>query len=470
MSEELTKSAIPAGKGRTRKQAAAAGGRYGELGRTGLRQFGGIIHEEFLHELRGVRATRVFKEMAENDPTVGAVLFVIQSTLRNVDWRVAPYSDDPRHFEQAEIVDSLRTDMSHTWADLICEVLSMLVFGYAPLEIVYKRREGPLETNPSRRSLHSDGLIGWRKLAIRAQESVESWVFDDEGGLKGLEQRTDDGHVATIPIEKLLLFRTTSTKNSPEGRSILRNAFIPWYRKRRAEEAESIGLERDLAGMPIFYLPPEIFGDATKLATYTRIADNVKNDEYSSLVLPSVYDENGNQTLRFELAGTGSRRLFDTNAIVGRHDRAIARTVLADFLFLGADKVGSFALSSDRTDLFAVALGGWLGEIASVLNRHGLTRLYKLNGWDPSETAEFVPGDLEEDDLQRFAEAVEKLVGVGFLTPGGDEDEAHVRQLLGLPEKEEEEEPPPDEVPTAPGFPPESEPPPPDDDDAGLEP
>jgi hypothetical protein len=42
---------------------------------------------------------------------------------------------------------------------------------------------------------------------------------------------------------------------------------------------------------------------------------------------------------------------------VNRYDQRILMSVMADFLMLGAEKVGSFALSSDKTDLFAVALG-----------------------------------------------------------------------------------------------------------------
>jgi hypothetical protein len=48
-----------------------------------------------------------------------------------------------------------------------------------------------------------------------------------------------------------------NSKNNPEGRSLLRNAYRPWYYKHRIEEIEAVGVERDLAGLPIAYLPPE---------------------------------------------------------------------------------------------------------------------------------------------------------------------------------------------------------------------
>ncbi|MGI6498023.1 MAG: hypothetical protein ACOX0U_04265 [Oscillospiraceae bacterium] len=52
-----------------------------------------------------------------------------------------------------------------------------------------------------------------------------------------------------------MIFRTKSRKGSPEGRSILRNAYRSWYFKRRIQEIEGIGIERDLAGFPTLTAP-----------------------------------------------------------------------------------------------------------------------------------------------------------------------------------------------------------------------
>ena len=71
---------------------------------------------------------------------------------------------------------------------------------------------------------------------------------------------------------------------------------------------------------------------------------SIRRDEYEGLVLPHGFE--------FELVSTGGARQFDTNAIINRYDTKIAMTVLADFIMLGHQKVGSFALSSDKTELF----------------------------------------------------------------------------------------------------------------------
>lgn len=411
-----------------------------ELGTPGLRQYSGHINEEWLRRLQGDLGRRIFREMSDNDEIVGAILFAVEMLLRNVQWRIEPFDDSSEALEQAEFVESLMTDMSHTWEDFIAEALTMLPYGFSLHEIVYKRREGPDHKDATRRSSYNDGLIGWRKLPVRSQDTLNRWEFDEDGGVAGFHQDPPNGGPSVyIPIEKSLLFRTTSRKSNPEGRSVIRNAFLPWFYKTRVASYEAIGVERDLAGLPILYLPPDLMdadADAdtkAQRAEYERIIQNVRNDEQAGIVLPSIYDENNNQLLKFELAGTGSRRLFDTGAIIERYNRGIAMTVLADFILLGHEKVGSFALSSDKTDLFATALGAWLKEISSVLNRHALTRLYQLNGWDASRTAKFVPGDLERVNLETFSSAIERLTNSGWLTPGAETDEDHVRELMDLP-------------------------------------
>lgn len=418
-----------------------------EIGSSGLKQFGGRISEEWLRKLQGQRAAEIFREMADNDYTVGAVLFLIEMLLRGVPWRVERFDDRPISHQRAAYVESLLGDMAHSFEDFIAEALSFLEQGYSPHEIVYKRRFGPNVEHPAWQSKHSDGLWGWRKLAIRAQTTIDRWDFDDAGELRGLFQRdlyngTRRTGEVYIPAERLLIFRTTSRRGNPEGVSILRRCYRAWYFKTHIEESEAIGVERDLCGIPAWRLPPRLFRpDATaeekaELQAYLKVSRNLKQDEQASLAYPAEYDANGNKLVELTLLGTGAKRLFDTTAIIQRLDRAIAGTVLADFLQLGRDKVGSFALSSDKTDMFVLACRAWLYAIAAPLNREGLPRLFKLNGWPTNECPQFIPGDIEKADVEKFAQAVASLTQAGQLTPGGKATESAIRDMLDLPEED----------------------------------
>ena len=56
--------------------------RTDEIGRIGQKRFGGTFYEEFLRDLRGKKGIETYREMAENDDTIGAILFAIEMLIR----------------------------------------------------------------------------------------------------------------------------------------------------------------------------------------------------------------------------------------------------------------------------------------------------------------------------------------------------------------------------------------------------
>jgi hypothetical protein len=57
-----------------------------EAGRSGLKISAGLIDEEFLRDLRGQKADKIYQEMANNSPVIGGALWLIESLLRRVTW------------------------------------------------------------------------------------------------------------------------------------------------------------------------------------------------------------------------------------------------------------------------------------------------------------------------------------------------------------------------------------------------
>lgn len=420
-----------------------------ELGTTGLRRVGGFVIDDQLSALRGVNAVNAWREMSDNDPVVGAVLFAIEKLILKVDWRTDPYVDSdgnstPEDEATAEFVDSCRHDLNESWGALLQGILTMLPFGWSFHELVYKRRLGPDQTDPTKKSRFDDGRIGWRKIAYRAQETRWQWVFGPDGGLEAMIQwDPSTGRHATIPMEKALLFRTTVAKANPEGRSILRNSFRPWYYKRRIEEFEAVGIERDLAGLPIAYVPPSLLAaGATEaqraaLSAITDIVQGIKRNEQEGVVFPLAYDEGGREMFRLELLSSGGQRQFDTDKIIARYDQRIAMTTLSDFILLGHENVGSFALGSSKVDLFTTAIEAWVRAIADVFNDHAIPRLLKLNGMDTSRCPSLSYGDLGAIDLSGIADFVGKLTQSGAIVP--DEGlEEWLRGVANLPPADHE--------------------------------
>jgi len=424
---------------------AETGGKnlFGETGVTGLRRAGGYVQEEFLPQLAGYRAIQVFREMRDNDPVVGAILYAIDKLVRQVPWRVQPASTKLEDQKMAKFLESCLDDMSTSWEDTISEILSMLAFGWSFHEIVYKRREGD-NRNSSKRSKYDDGYIGWRKLPIRSQETRQEWGFDEKGGIEGLYQSSPPSYTLTfIPMEKALLFRTTTSKNNPEGRSVLRNAYRPWYFKKRIEEIEAIGIERDLAGFPVMYVDPDIMRDdapgwkQTIFNDYQDAVVNIRRDQQEGLILPAIYDEMGNQLYKIELLSAGGNRQFDTNQVITRYDQRIATTVLADFILLGQANHGSYALSSDKTNLFAVSIRTWLEIIRNVMNQHAVPRLFRVNGFNVEKLPELAYGDIETPPLTEIGTFIQQLAGAGAPLFPDDLLENHLRKMAHLPERRE---------------------------------
>lgn len=407
-----------------------------EHGRIGQNRWNGIFSEEFLPELRGMRGIKVYREMERNDDTIGAILFAIKMLIRHAVWNVEPSGDSAKDRDAAEFVGQCMQDMQATWTDTISEILSFLPYGWSFHEIVYKRRNGKSK-NRNISSKYSDGLIGWQKLPIRAQDTLYQWEYDDKDNLVGMTQMPPpDYGLLTIPIRKAMLFRTESAKDNPEGRSILRNAYRSWYFKRRIQEIEAIGIERDLAGLPVIYGPKDFDlwdeddPEAMKVyAALTKMVKNIRRNEFEGLVFPEGY--------KAELLSTGGTRQFDTNAIINRYDTKIAMTVLADFIMLGHQKVGSFALSSDKTELFSVAIGAFLDVICETFNNQGIPSLIDINGTHFDGITDYpklTHGDIEDTDIAKLSAFIKDMTGVGILIP--DEDlEDYVRSIAHLPER-----------------------------------
>jgi hypothetical protein len=418
-----------------------------ELGVTGLKRVSGYIDEEFLPALRGRKAVRVYREMSTNDSMIGALLYSVDKLLREVEWKVLPSEQTDEGVLAQEFLESCMEDMSHSWDDFIGEILSMLVYGWSWHEIVYKRRLGPWQKDPKKRSKYEDGLIGWRKIPIRAQETLMRWSFDESGGVRAMVQMAPPRYQTTvIPIEKSVLFRTSISKGNPEGVSLLRTSYRAWYFKKRLEEFEAIGVERDLAGMPVGKVPADYLTaakgtpQAKTVDAFRKMVRGVRRDENEGLVLPVQYDPDTKQPLfEFELMSSGGTRQFDTNSIIGRYEQRILMSVLADFILVGHEQTGSYSLHTDKTGIFRSGLNSIAKAIADTLNRYVVPRLFAVNGWKLDQLPRFEPTNVDPPDLAQLAAFISATAGAGMQWFPDPELEKYVREIARLPEMTDED-------------------------------
>ena len=155
------------------------------------------------------------------------------------------------------------------------------------------------------------------------------------------------------------------------------------------------------------------------------------------MILPAIYDDKNNLMYRMELISAGGNRSFDTNTIITRYDQRIATSVLADFILLGQAANGSYALSSDKTNLFSLSLRCWLEIIRSVFNEHAIPRLFKVNGFELKKLPTIEYGDIETPPLGELGNYIQVLAGAGVPLFPDDALENHLRSIAKLPEKRE---------------------------------
>lgn len=434
---------------------------FGEYGSSGLRAFSGWVREEFLPQLVGRQGAQKYREMMDNSPTIGAIMYAIKGTMRKVEWRVMPAGTEdgsdptPEATEAAEFVESCMDDMSHTWEDLVAENLSMLGYGYAPHEIVYKLRNGrdpgmdpddPKKQLP--KSEYDDGLIGWRKIPLRGQDTVLKWFFSKNGEIEGMTQLPWTGAMVDLPIEKMLLFRPNQHKNNPEGVSILRTAYIPYYFVKRMQEQEAIVGER-MGGVPVLYVPSYVFenaasGDAKAiqaLNTYKQIATNVRIDEQMGIVLPSDPWQFGGagsaqKMFEFKLESPQGRGIggFEFDKTIGRYNTSMMTSVLADFLSLGHESRGTQSLAVTKVDLFMQAVEGFLNSMAAIYNRHAIPRLWELNGFDYDNMPRLVPDLAQRTDLDVLSNFILRCSQAGMPLFPNEDLQSYILDAAGLPD------------------------------------
>ena len=411
------------------------------VGSSGLRQFGGYLDEEPLADLKGTRGTAKYREMT-TDAIVGAGLLVIKLLIRQSAWSVVPASQRPEDLEAADFLRSCRDDMDLTWSQFIDEVLSMLEFGYSIHEKIYKQRNG-MNGGAEGHSRFADGRIGWRTIELRSQDTIEKWEFDKSNRpIAAVQFDQTTYRWLTIPLDKCLLFRPHTHKNSPEGRSILRSAYDSWYNKTQIRRFEGIGIERDLAGLPRVRVPGEILADGASaqqkavLSAYKDMATQIRRNRQAAIVIPSDRDEQGNFLYDFDLISSGGARQFDTDKTIARYNKEIALSMLADVILVGHEAAGSYALASSKTNLMSVSLGAYMDAIQDVINRQAVPELFVLN---PEFRIDALPtfqhSDVETPNLQELAQWISTLSLSGVdLSDGATQ--AWLRKVAGMPEVE----------------------------------
>lgn len=428
--------------------------RLGELGYSGLNVFDGVSKDELKRELSWPNSIKTFKQMSYHS-TITSALTLFENIIGKVDFKILPPpSATEEEKEQCNRITEMMHDMEHSFSDFIRDALSMNVYGFSVHEKVFRKRLS------STGSKFNDGLIGWKKLPIRNQETIEKFIFSDDGNeILGVKQnltmvndnynrytnRTDKEVI--LPRSKVLLFKAGRHRGDPFGKSMLRDAYLAWRYLTALEEIEANGVARDLQGMPVLKIPPQYMSaDASDeqkaiYEYYKNVIRNIQMNSQSGLVLPQAFDPDTRQPLfDISLLSTEGKKNFDTGKVKEYYKNLIYTSMFADILQMGQGEVGSFALGQLKNSLTGSAAEAMIRSIVDVVNNELIRVTYDMNGWDVSRMGKLDFDNLETVDLEAFSKAIQRYASVSALEldrPALN----RIRESVGIDKMADDEEP-----------------------------
>lgn len=398
---------------------------------------GDIFADDINKSLSGVNGLKEFRKMRTDDK-ISAFLTLVKRVLMKPKWYAASSEKDSNPATlNAEFLKECMNDLDHGFSGLIEEAITMVVYGFCFFEIIYKVRGGVLEKDPTKKSKYSDGKVGWRDFGIRDSISLleGGWIFDEMKNLVGVTQSLDD-KIVPLMLDRSLLISLDSEFRNPQGQSMLYGAYDNWDFKRKIRSLMAIGIERDLAGLPVIYAPASHFENndtsRAKLQSMRAAVSSIRRNSAEGLVFPSNRDEKGHLKTEIKLLSSGGSRQFNIKDTIEYLDVGILTSLLADFMAVGHGNSGSFSLHSDKTDMFLLSLEAILNKVRDSLNNIEIPRLFGYNG-----ISEYIPTvqyePIKKEDLTTLIENISKLSGAGLDIFPDDAIADKLKEKLDLP-------------------------------------
>ena len=384
-----------------------------ELGATGTSVFAGLLYEEdYNSDLQGEKALKVYDKMRKSDGQVKAGLLACKLPLMVARWDMTPASQEEQDVEIAGMVkDDLFENMTITWDDFLRQALIMLDFGHMAFEKVWVLR---------------DGRYTWQKLAPRLPQSIAEWHVKDDGDLDFIIQQANIGTQfkrITMPSDKLLIFSHEKEGSNFRGISLLRAAYKHWWYKNNLYAIDGIAAERHGVGLADFTYPDQAT-DAQKAAV-KEVGERLHAHERAYTAHP--------ESIKFDLKGVQGQ-LHDIKGSIDHHDLQIVRSILAQFMNLGAKSTGSYALSQDQSQFFLMALQAVGKNVCNTVNRNCIREMVDYN-WDVKKYPHLTVSGLDSPDILAYAGAIAQLMTAGAIT-NDIPTENELRRMVKLPQKQ----------------------------------
>lgn len=401
----------------------------GEGGYIGLKSINGRIYEDAHRAFQTPQFYCTIDEMRKS-AIIASAISVYKMLLSRVKWYVEPpLGATEEQKARAKFVESLKDDMENSWEDFIADVIEYLPYGFSVQEKVYRRR---LTKNGSR---YNDGKIGLRKIAPRAQETIEKWDFSADGReLLGVYQslrRMENAHLYLenknpegliyIPRSKFMLFTADATRGNPQGNSILKGVYHSWCQMTMLKDQELLAISKDAAGIPIIRIPAKYMAadasdeDKAVYQACLKILNDLSEGTSKGIVFPSVINEyTKKDEFHVDLLERKGGNFSSVDTTLRRYQDEILSALAVDILKAGSNS-GSFSLEDGDTNVLAIAMSHRLNEMSNVLNTQLIPQVFSLNGWTDTELPKFVPSDISSVSIEEFSKGLQRAASTGTI-------------------------------------------------------
>lgn len=374
--------------------------------------------------LYSYKGAQVYDKMLTDDQ-VKAVVEFKTGAIASRGWYFDVQVDDTTgeensdHREIADFFDVCLNKMDGNVTDKLIEILSAIKYGFSIAEKVYQ-------------GIEVDGRSYWgvKDIKLRPFSTFLHGISTDKhGNVITIKQRVAASEVE-LPLQKIIHFVHRPEIDRQYGESDLRAAYRPYWAKDIAIKFQNIHLERHSGGF-IWASVDATKGSltATDASNLERVLDNIS--AHTAIRVPASVTLNAIQPMRTDAYAVA----------IAQYDKAIAKALLVPNL-LGLSEqgdVGSYSQSATQLEVFFWVLDLIAGRLADVLNEQLFRQLAELNfGTDDYPRFCFEP--ISEEKKKVIMQTWADLVSKGAVTKS-DSDEAHVRKLMGFPDKTEEEPP-----------------------------
>jgi hypothetical protein len=392
------------------------------IGLTGLKHMAGRINEEWHNALKSWQTeVKLYLEMRD-DTLTGTLLDAIKAPLLAADFGTEPGGEGTQ--ADIEAADWLWENMNgmrnQTWVSHTEDGLECVDFGWMVAAINLEKRR--------------DGRIWLSNLEPRGQETLERWLFSEDGKgdeVEFMRQRNPNfgGGMFDVPLNQCVHVRFRGRKGNPQGQALLRSLYRTYKFMRNLEDLEAIGVERDVGGMVVARLAEGSLNDED-MTTLKATMKNLRRDEALYLIEP--------QGVEFRAWAAGSK-IYDVNQIIERYQKLTLMRFFAQFLKLGMDSVGTQALVKGATDFFTLGIKGVQRYLLEAWNQQLVPYLFHWNNFQGlTGYPKIVWNEPGKPDLTSIINFLNTAVGAHLFTPT-DLDEDHLRVLADMPELPEEE-------------------------------